>query len=446
MLQIIWLEIKEFLVNDIRILLLSAIAFTFSCIAINITVSNYTYANKEQNAMEESYGEKKYYKINLPGNEEVFSSFFSGENAENIKNAFEQLNAEQLFDYRYMTEDGVDFFSENDTTYGKDDFPLYPEECIDGYEEGNPMVFEDYLRLKCILADHLFKTESNVKLSEGEWFTDDEFYVRSLVEIHLPIVLGSAYKDMYNLGDTLTNAHIATEESITLEVVGFFEEDSYFYNNNNEKIFLNRYIVVPSMETTYDDTKEEGKDNLFFEYAYDSTKIMNARIVCNQEDVEEVGKKVKQIFKDNKLYELRLVDESDGAKKLLEDARSSARTSMIMSILVIIFSMITYGVQMYYKIFQNKRKYGVFMLNGITKKQLVWFILADMLVVMVFANILYVVFSVINSYRGFGEFGLTMNTLVVIFLMEITMLSLMGVFGLKAIEKIELSMLLRDNE
>ena len=173
---------------------------------------------------------------------------------------------------------------------------------------------------------------------------------------------------------------------------------------------------------------------------------MNARIVCNQEDVEEVGKKVKQIFKDNKLYELRLVDESDGAKKLLEDARSSARTSMIMSILVIIFSMITYGVQMYYKIFQNKRKYGVFMLNGITKKQLVWFILADMLVVMVFANILYVVFSVINSYRGFGEFGLTMNTLVVIFLMEITMLSLMGVFGLKAIEKIELSMLLRDNE
>lgn len=446
MLQIILLEMKDFVIKNTKIFLLSAVAFMLSCIAVNITLTNFVMANQEQIAMEESYGNKCYYKINLNGDEEVFSNFFGGDNAERIKNAFEQLKAEKTFDYRYDIENGIEFFSIDDTTYGEDDFPQYPQECVHGYEEGEPKVYEDYLQLKGIFADHLFKTEPNIKLSDGKWFDDEEFYVDSLEDIHLPVLLGSEYKSYYKIGDKLTNAHIATEESITLEVIGFFERDSFYYNNNNDKILLNRYMVVPSVETTYDYITDQGDIDQFFKYAYDSTKIMNARIVCKEEDAEKVNKIVKKVFMENQLYELRLVDESNGAKKALEDSKNMAWSSLIISIFVIIFSAIVYGIQMYYKILQNRRKYSVFQLNGITKRQIFLLTLTDTLSVFILADILFVIFWTVNASRGFEGLGLTVWTFVVIPLMEISILLLMGILGIKRIKHLNMSSILRENE
>ncbi len=446
MLQIILLEMKDFVIKNTKIFMLSAIAFLLSCIAVNITLTNFVMVNQEQIAMEESYGNKCYYKINLNGDEEVFSNFFGGENAEKIKNAFEQLKTEKYFDYRYGIENGIEFFSMDDPTYGKDNFPKHPQECIYGYEEGEPKVYEDYLQLKSIFADHLFKTEPNIKLSEGKWFDDKDFYVDSLEDIHLPVILGSEYKNYYKVGDTLTNAHIATEQSITLEVIGFFERDSFFYDNNNDKILLNRYMVVPSVETTYDYITKTGEIDPFFKYAYDSTKIMNARIVCKEEDAEKVKEIVRQVFMENQLYELRLVDESDGTKKALEDSRNIAWSSFIISIFVIIFSTIVYGIQMYYKILQNKRKYCVFQLNGITRRQIFLLTLTDNLSVFILADLLFIIFWTVNASRGFEGLGLTIWQFAVIPLMEIFILLLMGIMGIKRIKHLDMSSVLRENE
>lgn len=446
MLQIILLEMKDFVIKNTKIFLLSAIAFMLSCIAMNITLTNFCFANHEQTAMQESYGNKCYYKINLNGDEEVFSNFFGGENAEKIKNAFEQLNAEKIFDYRYAIENGIEFFRVDDSTYGMDDFPAYPQECIYGYEEGDPKVYDDYLQLKGIFADHLFKTEPSIELSEGKWFDDKEFYVDSLKDIHLPVILGSEYKNSYNLGDKLTNAHIATEESITLEVIGFFEKDSFFYDNNNDKVLLNRYMVVPSVEITYDYITDKGEIDQFFKYAYDSTKIMNARIVCKEEDAEKVNKIVNQIFMENQLYELRLVDESNGAQKALEDSKNMAWSSLVISIFVIVFSSIVYGIQMYQKILQNRKKYSVFQLNGITKKQVFFLTLTDTISVFILADIFFVVFWTVNASRGFEGLGLTVWTFVLIPLMEVLILLFMGILGIYQMQHLDMSSILRENE
>ena len=262
----------------------------------------------------------------------------------------------------------------------------------------------------------------------------------------MPVLLGSAYKNYYKIGDTLTNAHIATEESITLEIVGFFEENSYFYDNNNDKILLNRYMVVPSVETTYNYITETGDIDQFFKYAYDSTKIMNARIICNEDDAENVVKRVNQIFMKNQLYELRLVDESSGAKKALEQSKDLAWSSLIICIFIILFSMIVYGIQMYYKILQNRRKYSVFLLNGITRKQIFLLTLTDTLSVFVLADILFVIFWTLNASRGFEGLGLTGWTFVVIPLMEVFILVAMGILGIKRIGRLDMSSVLRGNE
>ncbi len=446
MFQIIWLEIKDFLTKNIKIFLLSAIAFAFSCIAVNIALTNYMQAKQEQNVMEESYGKKSYYKINLNGDEEVFSNFFGGKNAENIKNAFEELKEEDTFDYRYSIENAIEFFNTEDPSYGTKDFPKYPQQCVYGYEEGQVGQYDDYLPLKGIFADRLFSKEPNVHIEKGSWFQEKDYFVESLKDIKLPVILGSAYKSYYALGDTLTNAHIATEESITLVVIGFFEENSYFYDNNNDKILLNRYMVVPSVETTYDYILKDGSYDTFFKYAYDSTKIMNARIVCNENDSDKILKKVNQIFMKNHLYELRLVDESNGAKKALEQSKDLATSCMIISLFIVIFSVIVYGIQMYYKIQRNKRKYGVFIVEGITKKQIFLIILIDTLAVFILADILFVVFWYLNARRGFDGLGLTSYTFIVIPLMEFLILCVMGTLGVSKINRLNLSSSLRENE
>lgn len=446
MFQIIWMEVKDFLVKNIKIFLLSAVAFTFSCIAINIALTNYISARQEEAAMKESYGDKSFYKVMLSGDEEVFENFFGGRNAENIKNAFEELKSQDKFEYRYKMENAIEFFSIEDDSYGKDDFPRYSRECVYGYETGEPSEYDDYLQLKGIFADRLFSKEPNVHLESGSWFEDKDYIVGSLEDIRLPVILGSKYKDYYKLGDEIENAHIATEESITLVVAGFLKEDSYFYNNNNEKVLLNRYMIVPSVETSYDYTLENGDFDTFFKYAYDSTKIMNTRIICKKNDSEEVLKTVNQIFMKNRLYELRVIDESGSAEKSLNDSEDLALSCMVISLFIIVFSVIVYGVQMYYKILINKRKYGIFILEGLTKKQIFLLTLVDTLMVFILADILFVVFWYINSNRGFDGLGLTGYTFVLIPIMEFVILCIMGVLGVLRISRLDLSSSLRENE
>ena len=446
MIRIIWLEMKHFIVSHTKLFLLSAIAFAFSCVAINITVTDYLLLKKEQAAVEENYGDKCFYKINLSGDEEVFANFFNGQNAEKIKEVFDQLCADDTFSYRYEIANAVEFFSIEDSSYGKEDFPDFPQECVYGYEEGNPAVYEDYLQLKGIFADHLFSEEPEITLSEGSWFSEDDFYVDNSEDIHLPVILGSAYRDYYKIGDVLTNAHIATEESITLDVIGFFEQGSSFYDNNNTKVLLNRYMVVPSVEPVYEYHQSDGSVDTFFQYAYDATKIMNARVICEKENAEEVKQTVNQIFLQNGLYELRLMDETESAEKAVKESKDLTTSCASISFVVIGFCTVVYGIQLYYKLLKDKRKYGVFRLNGITKRQLFLLMITDTIAVFLTADILFLLFWHFNAGRGMEGLGLTSVTFVVIPSIELLILAVMGILGAEKINQMNMSGALRENE
>ena len=70
--------------------------------------------------------------------------------------------------------------------------------------------------------------------------------------IVIPVILGHEYRDLYQVGDRIENAHMGTVKPLTLEVVGFLKEASFFYDNNAIRILLDRYMIVASIETAYD--------------------------------------------------------------------------------------------------------------------------------------------------------------------------------------------------
>lgn len=447
MIKIVIREVTNYICHNTKIFILSALALMFSCIAINIALTNYIKADDQKKAMEESYGDKHFYKIMVNGSEEVVNQFFDGENVENIKKLFEQLNADKLLDFRYTTANGIEFYND-EINYNKSMFPSYPQQCVDGYEMGVPEVQDNYLRLKGLYVDRLFNMEKYVTLDSGNWFEADDFVVDVTQNIPLPVIMGSEYKDYYQIGDKLENAHIGTEENITLRVIGFLKENSYFYDNNNDKCLLNRYLLVPSVEVsdTFEKYNDDGTINSFYNSAYDSFKVMNTRIICTAANAKTVKENVEKYFSSDGLYELRLNDETTGAKQQLNEFKSIAISSFVISLIVITFSLIVYGIQLYYKLLRQRKKYSILIFAGISKGQVFWISVADTLVVFILADILFLSFWIINYQRGFDGLGLSAVTFVVIPVLEVLMILILGGYSTRQTFKLNLSSSLRENE
>lgn len=440
MLSIIWQEIKHTILGSKKIFILSVLAFTCACVAINVTLTQYYTAHTEQTAAEENYGNKSFYKLILEGENEIYQRIFGEGNIGNIKAAFEQLKSDPSFQYRYNVENIIDFFSTTDSSYSLTDFPSYKNEFLYGYESGTAYVSENYLSLKAFYADPLFKDEPNVALSEGAWFNKEDFTVSDPDNINLPVILGSGYQGLYRVGDTIRNAHLGTEDEVTLHIIGFFTEDSYFYDNNNDKKILDRYMVVPAIETSYD-----GYDS-FSKAAYDSLKMTNTRIICTKEDEKAVVSRVYEILNQNQLYEFRLFDETGGWTERLESNRNATATALTISFFIIALLFAIFCAQTYYKILKNKKKYSILKMNGITKIQLFFLIIVDTLMVYILSTVLF--YILYCSLRGNLHFDMGLNpyTFIVIPSIELVLLLAMGLYGCRKAYGIDLSSALREHE
>ena len=441
-------EMKEFLYKNTKVFLLSVLALAFSCVAINITLTYYLDAVELQNEMEESYGNRNFYKIMVNGDDEALADFFSADNVEKIKLFFDEMNNASDFEYRYVVENSIEFFDENNPDYGQKNFPAHKDTCLYGYETGDASYGDDYICLKGIFADHLFGTEPTLSLAKGNWFTSEEFYIDSQDNIEIPVILGNEYAEYNRLGDRIKNAHIGTVDNITLIVKGFLEENSYFYDNNNDKVLLNRYMVVPAVEVSaaFPYQNQDGSYNDFFLNLYDSLKIMNARVICESKFAKKVKKEVNQICKKAELYEIRINDETAGAAKELDDTKEITNACLMISIIVIVLSTIVYGIQLNYKLVKDRKKYSIFILNGITRRQLFSITIADSLLVFVAADIVFIVFWLFNFSRGNSGLGLSGYTFILIPMIELIILIIMGLYGTMQTMKINMSTILRENE
>ena len=152
--SIIFEEIKSFVINRTGVAVLLIIAFSFSFIAVNITLTDFIYASNEQSAAEESYGDKTFYKITFIGEDEVINRLSSDKYKENIKNLYDSLKTSSLFDYNCTFVDSMLFYNADDAEYSSDDFPPYKKECLLGYEEGDADFYtaDGMLYLKAVYA------------------------------------------------------------------------------------------------------------------------------------------------------------------------------------------------------------------------------------------------------------------------------------------------------
>lgn len=443
--KIFLLEIWEILKREKKILILSVFAFTFACIAINITLVNLESFVETEKNVKENYGNKCYYKLYLPGESDVYCRVFSEGYLLKRKAAFDELKTEKSFRYRYSIEDQIDFFCINEEKDGEQTLPKYRKECLAGYEEGLWSERDDYVALKAFYVDSFFPQEPNITLSSGTWFQKEDYTILDPSGLNVPVVLGNSYKEDYSIGDCFFHAHLGTEDSVTLKVIGFLQKGSYLLDNNNEKKILDRYLVVPSLEMAY----TEEKNTLFepfFKACYDSQKLINTRVICEKENEDSVIKKVNSILQKNDLYEFRLVSENAGIETFLASCKRELLASLFITFFIILLLLTIFCIQMCYRIIRNKKKYSVFILNGITKPQIFFALSEEPLLIFILSFLLYGI--IFFLFAGNNGIPISFNnwSFVIIGFMELIIILFLGFIGIKKVHNADLCSALRERE
>lgn len=446
MFALILLELKTVFASHKRIFLLSVLAFTCACIGINASMSGLLLTRTQHQATEESFGNKTAYEITMDGESDTYIRVFSNENSGKVKSLFEALSRDPSIRFRYSTENLMDFFDPDDPSYNHDDFPRFKEEFRIGYETGDVVYDDSYLTLKAIYADKLFFSEQGVNIEDGRSFQDTDYIVDSPEGIVIPVILGHEYRDLYQVGDRIENAHMGTVKPLTLEVVGFLKEGSFFYDNNAIRILLDRYMIVPSIETAYDGRLENGTYDELTHAAYDSMKIINSRILCENSDRDEVEKRVRNMFTENGFSELRLSEESKGAQMQLHHARENLTVSILITSFVIVLICLMILISTFYRITKDRKKYSIYSLHGISNGKIALLVNVETILIFLCSAILFFVMRSLFASLPALDFGLHTHSVLSIFSIQILLLFLIGLYGKKKVRKVDMSSVLREHD
>ena len=440
MISLIWHELKYSIMKNIREFALLVMAFTCSCVAINITLTNLLETGQEIAADKESYGDEVFYKFDLNGEDSVYQRVLWGdEYLESTKDIFEELNKSQ--DFKYLYRIGTDITFRDKTAQSTKEI-RYPNDAYVGADEtGN-----NYdLILKGFLADKLFCDEKNIAITSGKSFSEEDFYVSSPENMELPVILGADYMNMYKVGDTIEHANIWGADDVTLKVKGLFGAGSYFYDNNNEKICLDTYMVIPDAKPLYSIEQEKDKDNCYYRETY-SHVLMNARIICKKENAKKVRTDIYKILHRHELYEMKLFDETGGAVLYTSVLKDLSKSSGVITLFMLVLGIIMFSMQSYYKLMRRKKTYAVYILNGITKKQILTILVLEALLVFAASDMTYMIFYVFNQKYPLFVWGITKYTIPVIIGIQIVSLILMTSFEFYQMNKMQMVTCLREHE
>lgn len=217
-------------------------------------------SHKAEKKFTETYGEMTMYNTTEFLSDTVYYNFRneSGrENYDKLHSFLESLKKNDEFDFVSLSSQFVEITSQ----------PM-DEQFLYGYEDGNTAApqpgpnGETMYETKSLQVSSKFFDTFAVSVAEGRGFEDSDYILNEDGEI--PVLLGSAYKDTFSIGDTFDGYYLF--EMFKYRVIGFIGDDSFFYNKaNNKMTSCERYIILPAL---YSDKADEFARDLLLDHVY----------------------------------------------------------------------------------------------------------------------------------------------------------------------------------
>ena len=143
---------------------------------------------------------------------------------------------------------------------------------------------------------------------------------------------------------------------------------------------------------------------------------------------------------------MRLIDETKSAQAEITETKSLAVTCGEISIVILVFTILTYLIQQDYRVKKDQKKFSILSIQGISSRQIFWFGALETMVELMLADVIFFVFWIWNASRGTEGMGLTYLAIVMVGAIEVMIVYVVGYIGKRRVDAIDMSTLIRRKE
>lgn len=434
--KIYLMELHRIFKRNILTPLFTLISFFCVIMLVGLSMSYYFATDVYKSSLEEGYGNKSFYKISWDiDTRQLLENLGAPEMVLKQRDAIIALDSADSFELHTSRVEQLSFLKTANVRY--------KDEWLSGYENGFTIPeISSTIALKSILADRYFWENPFVKLESGRVFNDEEYLLDTLAGNIVPVVLGHEYNEYYQIGDTMESLLLECET--ILLVVGFLERDSYFYDNNNRRWLLNRYIVTPYHDLTYTPVLE-GEDTDYFYRGTYMSRLMNARIVCDTTNAQRAVERANSILAYYGLYDFKLFDESGGAQRGYVESVQISNFALTFTAILIIISSAALILAVFNKVYREIKSYSIYRLIGMSKRAIYLMSVFDTVITVIIANIFAFAFAYLMK-SNFSTNIMDAPIMVVVFTIEVVVLAVSLLIIRYKIYNTDLSSVIRGKE
>lgn len=174
-----------------------------------------------------------------------------------------------------------------------------------GYGKGYESYFDDesgnrYSMFNNITINAASQNYYNFKVIEGRIFNSGDFTYSNTI----PVMLGYDYKDYYNVGDVFTGEYL--DCNFNYQVIGILDKNVSI-NIQNEIIFLDRYIVSPSVIVQ---NAPQTHEELFYQSASYMQKIQGSVILSEEFGLPEFTYNLETLKNTYNMFDFSIIGET----------------------------------------------------------------------------------------------------------------------------------------
>ena len=373
-------EIKENLIADISKLSMIFLQLLLCFVVSLSSFISYYETKGENDKFKNIYGEKQFMRIldGDSGEEDAYEQLLAQPNyLGKMKSVYNKMMNSEVF--TYLPEFTNPIYLSGIPEYNNFLYKTFGSTEEDGGIEldsydGNTDIY--YCVNSAWVGKGVLETYG-LEPESGRFFGD-----KDLVPIYpgdtVPIILGAEYKEYYNLGDHIKGDMFIA--NVQFEVIGFLKKSATMKlidQGQSKFVQLDNFAVVPLPDypNTINTDDEDAQRMIYnmkihgFSYSDKDPDTVQSEVnkICG-----EVGFQPKLKVQSSSNYE---------DTELLMDMSTLTNISFALSLILVVFSVMTFSLTMVNSIRNNMRYYAVLMTNGYTYFDITKIILAAPLLV-----------------------------------------------------------------
>lgn len=339
---------------NVLTILISILFFTL----IFIFVVNIDQANIEMKAANNFEGQNVYQiSDELFGQKEKL--FFNGTKGHDLLNEFNHtLSHTQEFTYYTATWQpiGVANFKGNQS--------FDPNYQNSG--EATPLFDfnkKSYSSVLAIQANKAVFELNNLQIYKGSQFTKEDYMNKENGSPIIPVILGSKYLDLYDIGSKLSI--LLYNKEVEGKVIGFLDSSQKILTANFPELILDNYIILPAIifsEKPSIYLRQNPKDELCVRA---SLLAGTDSLLLTKMSPVEIRKTMDQIATKTGFHEFRLIGADNLAINALIGMTKTNVVLIVIAIILLFFiTLLTFLYALHLKVKKNINSYLVLLISG----------------------------------------------------------------------------------